>query len=524
MATEQPSNADRLQQLCQQKLAPRQVILASNRGPIEYNLTADGQLQARRGSGGVVTALSSISEHVELSWIASAMGEGDREAARRAQGGRFRVPLGQEKLYLRFVVSPRDTYHKFYSVICNPLLWFLQHYMWNSPRTPNIDSLVYDAWEKGYVAVNQAFAQAVVEGVKGKELPPVVMLHDYHLYLAGTYIRQQVPDLVIQQFTHIPWPSPTYWRLLPGFMREAIFRGLCATDIVGLQTQRDVRNFLYDCESFLEEAEIDYQHHEVQIGDHIVQVRAYPVSVDVSALKKIVASARFREYEEKLRPFCGEQTIVRVDRLEPSKNIIRGFRAFDALLERYPEFVGKVKFLAFLVPSRTHLRPYQRYTQETLQLIESINNKYQTEDWHPIEFFYENNYVQALAGMSLYDVLLVNAVIDGMNLVAKEGPTVNNNSGVLILSETVGACEQLSENALTVAAADLEGTIQALYTALTMPAEERNKRAAALKQSIEEEDVTNWLWRILEDIVKLIERQSGTSTPESAPHHLLPSR
>jgi len=524
MAIAKQSNVERLQELCRQRLSPRRVILASNRGPIEYHLSDDGQLQARRGSGGVVTALSSISEHVELDWIASAMGEGDREAARRAQGERFRVPLGQEKLYLHFVVSPRDTYHKFYSIICNPLLWFLQHYMWNSPRTPNIDSSVYDAWEKGYVAVNQAFAQEVVNEAKGKEPLPVVLLHDYHLYLAGTYIRQQLPGLIIQHFTHIPWPSPTYWRLLPGFIRQAIFRGLCQADIVGLQTERDVRNFLYDCESFIEEAELDYQKNMVKIGDRIVEVKAYPVSVDVDALKKIVSSARFHDYEEKLRPLCGEQTIVRVDRLEPSKNIIRGFRAFDTLLERYPQFVGKVKLLAFLVPSRTHLRPYQRYAQETLQLMDSINNKYQTDEWHPIDYFHENNYVQALAGMSLYDVLLVNAVIDGMNLVAKEGPTVNNNSGVLILSETVGACEQLWENALTVSSADLEGTVQALYTALTMPAEERSRRATALKQSIEEEDLTNWLRRMLEDIVNLIERQSGTATPESAPHHLLRSK
>jgi len=203
MAIAKQSNVERLQELCRQRLSPRRVILASNRGPIEYHLSDDGQLQARRGSGGVVTALSSISEHVELDWIASAMGEGDREAARRAQGERFRVPLGQEKLYLHFVVSPRDTYHKFYSIICNPLLWFLQHYMWNSPRTPNIDSSVYDAWEKGYVAVNQAFAQEVVNEAKGKEPLPVVLLHDYHLYLAGTYIRQQLPGLIIQHFTHI---------------------------------------------------------------------------------------------------------------------------------------------------------------------------------------------------------------------------------------------------------------------------------------------------------------------------------
>jgi len=524
MATDEQNSAARLKELCRQRLSPRRLILASNRGPVEYHLAEDGQLQSRRGSGGVVTALSSLSEHIELDWIASAMREGDREAARKAEGGRFRVPLGNEKLYLRFVVSPRDTYHKFYSVICNPLLWFLQHYMWNSPRTPNIDQMVYDAWENGYVTVNQTFAQAVVDEAKGKEPPPIVILHDYHLYLASTYIRQQVPGLVMHHFTHIPWPSPPYWQLLPSFMREAIFRGLCATDIVGFQTERDVHSFLYGCEAFIHGADLDYEHHAVRLGDHNVQVKTYPISIDVAAIKKIASSAKFRQYQEKLRPLCGEQTIVRVDRLEPSKNIIRGFRAFDVLLQRYPQFVGKLKFLAFLVPSRTHLRPYQRYTQEVFQLIETINDKYRTDDWHPIDYFYENNYVQALAGMSLYDVLLVNAVIDGMNLVAKEGPTVNNRRGVLLLSETVGACEQLGQDALTVAPADLEGTTRALYQALTMPAEERSRRAAVLKRSIEEKDLSNWLLRILEDIIALIEKQSGTSTEESVPRHLLPSR
>ncbi|GAJ15009.1 unnamed protein product, partial [marine sediment metagenome] len=249
------------------------------------------------------------------------------------------------------------------------------------------------------------------------------------------------------------------------------------TDIVGLQTGRDVHNFLHCCQSLIDEAEVDYGQQTVRINEHIVQVKAYPISIDVVGLKKIVSSPGLKEYEEKLRPLCGEQTIVRVDRAEPSKNIIRGFRAFDMLLERYPQFVGKVKLIAFLVPTRTHLRPYQRYTQEVDQLIEAINNKYRNKEWHPIDFFYENNYIQAIAGMRLYDVLLVNAVIDGMNLVAKEGPTVNNRDGVLILSETVGACEQLGQNALTVAPADLEGTTQALYTALTMPADERHKRA-----------------------------------------------
>ena len=512
MVTSNESNSVRLRELCSQRLSSRRLILASNRGPVEYHLNQDGRLQARRGSGGVVTALTGLSNYVELVWIASAMGEGDREVARRTQGGRIKVPLAGENLYLHFIVNPRRIYHKFYNVFCNPLLWFLQHYMWDSSHSPNIDHVIYDAWENGYIPVNESFAQAVVDEVKGSESLPIVLLNDYHLYLASSYIRSQLPHQVIQYFIHIPWPSPIYWQLLPNFMRQAIFRSLCSSDIVGLQTGRDVRSFLDCCQSFIDGADIDHKQQSVQINGHVVQVKAYPVSIEVAGLEKMVASTRLQEYLEKLRPLCGEQTIVRVDRLEPTKNIIRGFRAYDMLLERYPEFRGKVKFLAFLVPTRTHLRVYERYYQEVTQLIEVINNKYGTEDWHPIDIFYENNYTQAIAGMCLYDVLLVNAVVDGMNLVAKEGPTVNSRDGVLILSEGVGAFEQLGQNSLTVAPADLEGTTQALYTALTMPVEERRNRATALKRSIQEEDLTGWLLHLLEDAVSLIEQRSGTST------------
>jgi trehalose 6-phosphate synthase len=508
----QESVTARLEELCSHELLSRQLILASNRGPVEYYLTEDKQLQSRRGSGGMVTALSSLSKYLELDWIACAMREGDRQAMRMAQGKRFKVSTVGENLYLHFVVCQRNTYHKFYNIICNPLLWFLQHYMWSSSRTPNIDHVVYDAWERGYVPVNQSFAQAVVEEALRSKSSPIVLLNDYHLYLTSAYIRKQLPDLVIQHFVHIPWPSPSYWKLLPSFMREAILRSLCTTDIVGLQTKRDVLNFFHCCQTFINEANIDYQKQTVRINEHIVRVKAYPISIDVTGLKKILSSTKLREYEEKLRPLCGEQTIVRVDRAEPSKNIVRGFRAFDRLLERYPQFIGKIKFIAFLVPTRTHLRPYQRYTQDIFQLIEAINNKYQTEKWHPIDFFYENNYIQAIAGMCLYDVLLVNAVIDGMNLVAKEGPTVNKRDGVLVLSETVGAYEQLGQNALTIAPADLEGTTQALYTALTMSAGEKHERALKLKQSIEEEDITNWLWHLLQDLANLAQERSEKTT------------
>ncbi len=494
-----------LEALCRQDLFGR-LILASNRGPVEYHFTESRELQVRRGSGGVVTALSGLSRHLDLMWIASAMGEGDRYTAAQAGGGPIRVSHGDERLSLRFIINPRSMYHRYYNVFCNPLLWFLHHNMWDSSRSPNIDRVVYDAWEKGYVPVNEAFARVVIEEANQSKPPPIVLLNDYHLYLASSYIRQALPDQIIQHFIHIPWPSPTCWQLLPAVMREAILHSLCTSDIVGLQTVRDVRSFLSCCAAFLKEAEVDNREQNVHLAGHTVRVRAYPISVDVPGLNRILSSNRLKEYAEKLSPLCGEKTIVRVDRMEPTKNIIRGFRAFDMFLERYPEFRGRVKFIAFLVPSRAHLRVYQRYNEDVQQQIETINQKYGTDDWQPIAYFYENNYTQALAGMTLYDVLLVNAVADGMNLVAKEGPTINDRDGVLVISEGVGACEQLGEYALTVSPADLEGTVQALYQALGMPPEEKRRRALGLKQVIAEEDLTAWVLHLMEDAVNLIER------------------
>ncbi|TET40492.1 MAG: trehalose-6-phosphate synthase [Dehalococcoidia bacterium] len=518
MATQRENSRARLSRLCQELLEKRSIILASNRGPIEYHINEDGKLQGRRGSGGVVTALSAISQYVDLTWIASAMGEGDRRAAERAQGSRLKAPLPGHNLYLRFIVFPGSTYHKFYSVLCNPLLWFLQHYMWNSSHAPNIDARVYDAWENGYVAVNRAFAEAVIAEALEGDRPSLVMLHDYHLYLAAGYIRKQIPNVLIQHFTHIPWPGPHYWRLLPYAMRKAICEGLCANDIVGFQTISDVRNFLHTCEAFIEGAEVDYRSRIIFINRHPTRVNPYPISVDVANLQRVVTTPWVQGYEEKLRPLCGSKTIVRVDRMDPSKNIVRGFRAFDMLLQQYPDLLGKVNFLAFLVPSRTHIRQYQRYTQEVNEVIEAINAKYGTEEWQPIRVFYENNYAQALAGLRLYDVLLVNSVIDGMNLVAKEGPTVNTCDGVLVLSEATGAYAQLGEYALTIAPTDLVGTKEALYRALTMSAEERSQRAAALRKSIEEEDISLWLYRQLEDLNALVREQSPQAIQEIALH------
>ena len=494
--------ADQLADLCQELLAERRLILVSNRGPVEYRVTQGEGLQLNRGTGGVVTSLSAISKHVEVTWIASTMGEGDRIAASR-QTGRFQVALPGQRLYLRFVTSPRNVYHKYYNLICNPLLWFLQHYMWNSPYTPNVDNKVYDAWENGYAAVNRAFAEAVVAEAAHDRTPPFVMIHDYQLYLVGGYVRRFMPNAILQHFIHIPWPASSYWQLFPDFMRKAILESLCAVDIVGLQTSRDVHHFLHSCEMFLDGAKVDYDHHTILHEGRKIKVAAYPVSVDIAALRRVARSPRVQEYEERLRPYLGEQTIIRVDRAEPSKNIARGLKAFDILLERYPHLMNKVKLICFVVPSRSGIKQYERYTQEIFMAVEAINAKYGNEDWQPIKLFFENNYAQSIAGMRLCDVLLVNPVIDGMNLVAKEGPIVSANDCVLILSESAGAYDQLKENVIAVAPADLEGTTQALYEALTMDPGEKKRRAEALRKTVEEEDITIWLYRQFRDLRNL---------------------
>ena len=491
----------RLQELIQEMVARRRLIVASNRGPVEFHLDPQGTLTSQRGGGGVVTALTAASRFVPLTWVASAISEGDRKAAESAADGRIKLP--DLDIHARFVVVPRAVYQRFYYVFANPLLWFVQHYMWNTPRTPNIGRAVYEAWESGYVPVNQAFADAILAEANTAAGPPYVMLQDYHLYLATADVRRQIPDATILHFTHIPWPGPRYWGILPEFMRSAIHEALCTADIVGLQTMSDVRNFLHCCESMLRGATIDFNRCTVTYRERTTHICSYPISIDAGGLLEFAQSQEVKGYEEQLKPLLRQQTVVRVDRSEPSKNVIRGLRAWELVLERYPEFRGQVSLLQFLVPSRSELGVYQTYTDEIFELIDSINDQYSDDDWQPIHVFYENNYPQAIAGMRLYDILVVNPIIDGMNLVSKEGPLVNKGDGVLILSELAGSHEQLSEYALSVCPTDLEGTVRALHQALTMPLDERRRRAAALKRLIQEEDITFWLERQLRDLMAI---------------------
>ena len=500
----QPTRSDEytrmLHELSSDMFGERQLIIASNRGPLEYQLADDGSLDCKRGSGGVVTALATVSQFAEIIWVASAMTEGDRIAAERTQQELASTGPAHRGMQVRFVVSPRSVYNRYYNTFCNPLLWFIQHYMWNTPRTPNISRTIYDAWDQGYVLVNRAFAEVIQSSVQRGKLAPYVVLHDYHLYLAPGDVRELIPDAIIQHFTHIPWPDPRYWELLPAFMRQRIYESLCAADIVGVQTLRDSRNFLHCSEAFLDGAEVDYRASTVRFHGRLTQVHAYPISIDAQDLKRFAASEQVEAYRKSLRSHLGEKTIVRVDRAEPSKNILRGFRAFELLIQRHDELRGQVKFLAFLVPSRTDIGVYQTYTDEIFELADAINDEYGLPGWKPVEIFFENNYAQAIAAMRDADVILVNPLIDGMNLVAKEGALVSDRQAVLILSESAGCYDELREYALGISPADIEGTVRAIRQALKMSAKERRERSRGLRRQVDEEDVRVWLMRQFRDL------------------------
>ncbi|MBI4311864.1 MAG: trehalose-6-phosphate synthase [Chloroflexi bacterium] len=489
--------------LAKEALAGRRLIVVSNRGPVEFRPTPSGDVQAQRGSGSLVTALSYLMRNLEFTWVSSAMGEADRQAWAKGGGAAIASGLPGNRVSLRFVSPHRRAYHKFYNTLCNPILWFLQHYMWSTPYTPTVDQSVHDAWQNGYVEVNRDFANGVIAeaGTDGSQV--CVMVHDYHLYLVPGYLREALPKALVCITIHIPWPTASYWELLPAYIRRDICAGLCGADIVAFQTKRDGMNFMQCCDDFLPDAEVDYNHETILLKGRRIQVKAYPLGINVDEVRRLSSSMRVREYERQLTSLAGDQAIVRVDRAEPNKNILRGLKAYEMLLQRYPDMKGKVKFLAFLVPSRTHIRQYQRYVEEIQAAAGEINAAQGIPEWKPVHIYMENNYTLAVAGLRIYDVLLVNPVIDGMNLVAKEGPVVNARDGVLAMTETAGAYPQLAQGCLALAPADVEGTMQAMHQALTMPPEERQGLRAALVDAIEREDVAHWLHRQFADVKAL---------------------
>jgi trehalose 6-phosphate synthase len=473
------------------------LIIVSNRGPATFERDSSGERVTKRGGGGLVTALSGLASHRRVLWIASAMSEEDLVVADES-GGPIEVELEDVGYEVELVSSDPEAYDLFYNVIANPHLWFIQHYLWDLSNAPDIGAAEKRAWEAGYTVVNEDIARCVLARIGGRT-EPVVMLHDYHLYTAPGLIRTARPDAFLHHFVHIPWPHSDAWRVIPGSWREAIYRGLLANDIIGFHLPSYVHNFLDGCRELME-FEVDYRNEIVYHEGGETWVRAYPLGVDAGRLRRVADSAAIANYERDLLARRREHLIIRVDRADLSKNVLRGFTAFDQFLSDHPEFHEKVTFIAHLQPSRQDVPQYQEYLERIEALVAVVNHRHGTTDWMPIDLRIYENFHEAVARYKHFDLLIVNSLFDGMNLVAKEAPAVNVRDGVVMLSENTGAHEELAESALSVNPFDIEEQAEAIHRALVMSAEERKLRADHLREIIDRTDPGTWIDEQLEDI------------------------
>jgi trehalose 6-phosphate synthase len=474
---------------------------------VEHYFAESGEIKARAAGGGVAVALAAAAKRLRVSWVASACTDADRLIAKCVR----QISLGNQST-LTLVAVPDGIANSFYNSFCNPILWFIQHGLASELRCNNLGREAMRSWSEGYLPANRRVAEQVIREADRLGGAARVMLHDYHFYLAPHLIKRARPSLLLQHFIHIPWPEPSEWQALPAWMVREICRGLLANDSLVFQTEESASDFAATCRSYLRLDSLLSTANHIVAERHTTHLWFNPISVDPAELFEVCRSAEGLEVRARVEAACGEKTIVRVDRLDPSKNILRGFQAFDRLLRRRPELRGRVNFLAFLVPSRQGIPEYDDYARRVFQLVESINQTFGTAGWTPIIVFCEQNRAQALAGLARYDVLLVNSIADGMNLVSKEGPILNERHGVLCLSRTAGSFAELKDSSLTFDPLSVTATAAALEAALDLSPEARVVMAKMGREAVQNHQLSDWMRHLLHD-VELMAWRNGAAVP-----------
>ncbi|MEU9269771.1 trehalose-6-phosphate synthase [Streptomyces sp. NPDC048251] len=432
-----------------------EVLVASNRGPVSYEVREDGSLHAKRGGGGLVSGLSAIGPEAGALWVCSALSDGDREAVRRG--------VGEEGV--RMLAVPADVHEDAYNGIANSVLWFVHHLLYQTPLEPAFDAEFRRQWAS-YEAYNRAFAEALAEDAADGA---AVLVQDYHLCLVPGMLRELRPDVRIGHFSHTPWAPVDYFALLPGDIREQLLRGMLGADRLGFLTRRWADAFTACCTEFAG-------------GPGRTRIGVHGLGADADFLRERAHRPDVDERMAALRAEIGEgrKAIVRVDRTELSKNIVRGLLAYRQLLDDHPEWRERVVHVAFAYPSRQDLAVYRDYMAEVQRLSEEINDAYGTPGWTPVLLNLKDDFARSLAAYRLADVALVNPIRDGMNLVAKEVPVVSDEGCALVLSREAGAYWELREDAITVNPYDVLETARALHEGLTMKPEERAERTKRL--------------------------------------------
>ncbi|MGW7660201.1 alpha,alpha-trehalose-phosphate synthase (UDP-forming) [Streptomyces sp. NPDC054756] len=436
------------------------VLVASNRGPVSYEVRDDGSLHSKRGGGGMVSGLSAIGPDAGALWVCSALSDGDREAVRRG--------AGEDGVLMLDI--PADVHADAYNGIANSVLWFVHHMLYQTPVEPVFDAEFRRQWAS-YETYNRAFAEALAE----RAAPgAAVLVQDYHLTLVPGMLRELRPDLRIGHFSHTPWAPPEYFAMLPDDIARQVLGGMLGADRLGFLTRRWADALEACCERFAG-------------GLGGTRTGVHGLGADADFLRARSHEDDVAERMTALREEIGaapdgspRRTVVRVDRTELSKNIVRGLLAYRQLLDDHPEWRERVVHVAFAYPSRQDLAVYRDYTAEVQRVAREINDAYGTPGWTPVVLHVKDDFARSLAAYRLADVALVNPIRDGMNLVAKEVPLVSDEGCVLVLSREAGAFEELGEDAIPVNPYDVIATAQALHEALSVPPAERAERSKRL--------------------------------------------
>lgn len=450
------------------------LVVVSNRGPCTFTARPDGSFEARRGGGGLAPSLASALEgRADGVWVATAVTEGDLAAA----GDDGMVDTGA--IRLRLVRLGREVLAGAYDVVANATLWFCYHGLFDASRRPLLDRRFYEAWDH-YRSYNRAFAEAVAE-VAGPGA--TVLVNDYHLALVGATLGAKRPDLATVHFSHTPFPGVEELAVLPPAVRRELMEAMAGYGACGFHTSRWQSAFLRSLE---------------ELGLSPPATFAAGLGADLGRLEEVASSPECTARRAELDERVGDRAlIVRSDRIELSKNLLRGFRAFDLLLEEHPRWRERVVMLAHAYPSRQGLPEYLAYQAEVEHLAAHVNERWATQGWQPVELDVDDDFAGTVAAFQRYDVLLVNPLRDGMNLVAKEGPALNERDGVLVLSERAGAFEDLREGCIGLHPFDVSATCDALRRALEMPPDERAGLARVLKARAGRLSPAEWLGRVL---------------------------
>lgn len=449
--------------------------MAANRAPVTFARDEAGELSPQRGAGGMITVSTALADR-NATWIAAAMSDGDREVASRG-------PVDVNGLEVRFLDFDAETYAGAYDRIANATLWFAHHGLFDRARTPVIDRSWWEAWER-YREYNTAFSEAIAEvGDEGA----TILVQDYHLALLGGQLAAKRPDLKTVHFSHTPFATPDALRVLPDSIVEELLQGMSGFRACGFHCNRWARSF-----------ESAFRDREIGSAPALFVAPLVPASEEMAELERSdegqAGAAWLRETVK------GRRLVLRVDRIELSKNLIRGFLAFDELLETRPDLRGAVVFVALVYPSRENLDAYVAYRGDVEATVERINAKWGSADWEPIVFDASDAPERSAAALARYDVLLVNPLRDGLNLVAMEGPVLNTVDGVLALSREAGAWDELQGGALEINPFDVSGTARVLADALDMEATERASRAETLREAACRRSPSDWLDTVMASV------------------------